>query len=94
MNPPNIVITGGVVEAREFGDSHRALVVRSNKHKSYFFFFVKKDPEITFGDIIQMNFKKEIYSVIREPIEQSFDLKLCSFPGCLLLTLISEYLVL
>lgn len=90
MTPTDQIATGIVVEAYNHDESHRILTVRLCEFKCHFFFYVKRDLGISFGDTIKINLPKEKFAVIRKPVEQSFEFECLPFPGTLLLELISE----
>lgn len=90
---PTTYIIGHVIDCYDHDESHRVLEVISNDcPKAYHFFFLPKTPDISFGDIVQMNFGESKFYVYRGNSRLRYRISPKQFPGTLLLELIQERL--
>ena len=83
---------GIVVESYNPDPQHRVVVVQLCGAKSYFFFYVPEHPAVEFGDVLLMNFYSEKYKICRGNDRLTYSIHPLTFPGDLLLELISERL--
>lgn len=83
---------GIVVECYNPDPSHQVIVVRSQKAKNHFFFYAHRTPAVGFGDKIQMNFQEDKFYVRRGNSKLTYKITPLTFPGTLLLELLSERL--
>jgi len=90
MNPNNVNQIGIVVESYNPDAQHRVVVVQLCEGKNYFFFYVPEHPAVEFGDIFLMNFYAEKYKLCRGNDRLTYSIHPLTFPGNLLLELISE----
>lgn len=90
MNPDDINQIGIVVECFNPDPQHRVVVVQLCESKSYFFFYVSEHPAVEFGDTLLMNFYSEKYKICRGNGRLTYSIHPLTFPGDLLLELISE----
>ena len=81
---------GIVVDCYDHSESHRILVVRSRETSDRHFFYIPRDPDVSFGEIIEMNFTKNKLHVYRGNSRLSYLITPTIFPGSLLWELIQE----
>lgn len=81
---------GVVVECYNHDSIHCVLTVRSQDEKMFHFFYIPAIPQIDFGDIIQMNFSDDKWSVRRGNSKLTFKINPLVFPKSLLWELITE----
>lgn len=84
-------VIGHVIECYDHNATHRVLEVQSNDEpgaKAFHFFYIPKNPEVSFGDIVQMNFAESKFYLYRGNSRLSFRIMPSPFPGSLLWELI------
>jgi len=86
---------GIVVEVFNHDKAHLIIVVRAYNAKSHCFFYIKNNPEVELGDVIQIKLSGDKIFVIRRISDRPFkrfELKLLTWPGTLLMETMSERL--
>jgi hypothetical protein len=81
---------GIVVEVYNHTPENCVLVVRSRDERKFHFFYIPTNPEVSFGDFIEMNFDIEEIYVYRGNSRLTFKTNAQEFPGSLLMELITE----
>lgn len=87
--------TGIVVEVYNHDKDYLIIVVRAHNAKSHFFFYIKSNPGVEVGDIVQIKPPEGKIFIIRrisgKPFKR-FEIELRMWPGTLLLETMSERL--
>lgn len=97
MKPNDKTGKGIVIECYDHDANHRVLVIQSSDDpdaKAYHFLYIPIHPDVSFGDRILMDISKSKFYVDRGNPKLPFKLTTLTFPGDLLMELISEYPIL
>jgi hypothetical protein len=92
MTTNNQNVIGIVIEAFDH-NKHSVVTVQSNDSpKAYHFFYIAATPEVNFGDTVEMNFAEGKFYVYRGNARLTFRITPETFPGTLLMELITDHL--